>query len=160
MSAPPGSAASTSIEAARQNPADSAGNAPPPRRARYMQRLAIRREASEIRRLIVYGLTLGWILTLVAGFLFFCVNGRLDWLWGALMLLGIVHLAAAVILPQALIWPERIWMTIARWQGHLVMTVLLTAVYYLLIWPARRFSRRHVQGFFDWTGQPPNSATS
>ena len=62
MSAPPGSAASTSIEAGRQISVDSLSNALPPR-SRYMQRLALRREADEIRRLIVYGLTLGWILT-------------------------------------------------------------------------------------------------
>jgi len=128
-----------------------------PPRASYLQQLALRREADEIRRLIVYGLTIGWILTLVAGFLFFCVKSRCDWLWCALMLLGLAHLAAAVVLPQALNWPERIWMTIARWQGHIVMTVLLTGVYYLLLWPASRFSRQQTIGFFHWADQRPLS---
>src|SRR3954454_11873670 len=121
MSAPPGSAASSSIEAVGHNPISMSASELPPRSG-YLQQLALRREAAEIRRLIVYGITLGWILAIVAGFLFFCVKSRLDWLWGSLMVLGCLHLAAAVVLPQALLWPERIWMTIARWQGHLVMT--------------------------------------
>jgi hypothetical protein len=131
-----------------------------PPRSGYLQQLALRREAAEIRRLIVYGLTIGWILALVAGFLFFCVKSRFDWLWCSLMVLGCLHLAAAVVLPQALIWPERIWMTVARWQGHVVMTVLLTAVYYLLLWPASRFSRRQTTGFYRWTDQPAKSSSS
>jgi hypothetical protein len=159
MSAPPGSAASSSIEAAGHNPISMSASGLPPRSG-YLQQLALRREAAEIRRLIVYGLMLGWILAIVAGFLFFCVKSRLDWLWGALMILGCLHLAAAVVLPQALFWPERIWMTIARWQGHLVMMVLLTVVYYLLLWPASRFSRRQTVGFYRWGDQPPKSASS
>src|SRR5262245_32532279 len=107
MSAPSGSAASSSIEAVGPKPISMPGRKQPLRGA-YLQRLALRREAAEIRRLIGYGLTLGWILTLVAGFLFFCVKSHLDWLWCTLMLVGCGHLAAAVVLPQALIWPERI----------------------------------------------------
>ena len=129
-------------------------------RGAYLQQLALRREAADIRRLIVYGLTLGWILTLVAGVLFYCVKSRLDWLWGALMVIGGLHLFAAVVVPQALIWPERAWMTIARWQGHLVMTLMLTLVYYLLLWPASRFARGQTAGFFRWSVRPPPSSTS
>jgi hypothetical protein len=131
----------------------------PPRHG-YLQQLALRREAAEIRRLIAYGLTIGWILTLVAGFLFFCVKSRLDWLWCSFIVIGILHLAAAVVLPQALIWPERIWMAIARWQGHIVMTVLLSFVYYLLLWPAGRLSRSSATGFFRWAEQPPVTTTA
>jgi len=154
MSAPLGCAASSSTEAARQNLSSISVEMQPPR-ADYLQQLALRREAAEIRRLIVYGLTIGWILTFVAGFLFFCVKSRLDWLWCSIMVIGIFHLAAAVVLPQALIWPERIWMTIARWQGHIVMTVLLSVVYYLLLWPASRLSRSSAAGFFGWDEHPP-----
>jgi hypothetical protein len=131
-----------------------------PLRGPYMQRLALRREVAEIRRLIGYGLTLGWILTLVAGFLFFCVKSQLDWLWCSLMLLGIGHLVLAATLPQALIWPERIWMAIARWQGHIVMIVLLSGVYYLLLWPASRLSRSPAVGFFRGGEQPPATTTA
>jgi hypothetical protein len=159
MSGLPGSAASSSIEAAGQKPILKPRGKRPLRRT-YLQRLALRREAAEIRRLIWYGLTVGWILTLVAGFVFFCVKSRLDWLWCSLMLLGIGHLVLATALPQALAWPERIWMAIARWQGHIVMSVLLSVVYYLLLWPASRLSRSAGAGFFRWGEQPSATTTA
>jgi hypothetical protein len=122
--------------------------------------LALRLEAQAIRQLIAYGLIMGWILTLVAGFLFFCVPSRLDLLWSALMVVGLLHLAAAVIVPQALTWPERIWMIVARWQGWLVMTTLLTIVYFTLVWPAGYLSRRRTRGFVAWDREPLSSTTA
>lgn len=159
MSVTPGSVASNLIEVGGTQH-DAAPSGELPVRSRYLQQLALRREAAEIRRLIGYELTLGWILTLVAGFLFFCVKSRFDWLWCGLMWLGMAHLVAAVLLPQALVGPERMWMTIARWQGHVVMTVLLTTVYYVLLWPAGRFSPRYKRGFVRWRDLPPDTVTA
>ena len=155
MTAPPGSAASSSIEAPERQPSLATRQAKSPR-VGYLQGLVLRREADEIRRLIVYGLTMGWILTLVGGFLFFCVQSRVDWLWGTLMVAGIIHVGAAVILPQALVWPEHVWMTIARWQGHLVMTMLLAVIYYVLVWPLGRLSKASGKGFYRWSDDPPS----
>jgi hypothetical protein len=129
-------------------------------RSRYLQQLALRREAEEVRHLIGYGLTLGWILFLVGSFLLCCVPSRVDWLWTVTALVGVAHLVLAVLVPQLLAWPERIWMTVARWQGHVVMTVLLTAVYYLLLWPVGCFSRRYKRGFVQWSGQQPEVVTA
>jgi hypothetical protein len=154
MSAPTGSAASSwTSQRPQQSDAPQADSRRP--RSRYSQRLALRREAAAIRRQTGYGLVMGWILLLVPGFIYFCVPSRLDWLWAVLSTLGGLHLAAAVILPQALAWPERAWMAVARWQGWLVMTVLLTIVYYGLIWPAARWSRHTTRGFVSWDDEPP-----
>jgi hypothetical protein len=160
MNAPPGSAVSSSTEPKRST--TRIADAAPPRRPRsgYLQSLALRREALAIRRQTVYGLVMGWFLTLVAGFLFYCVRGSLDWLWGALLLMGLAHLILAAVLPQALAWPERLWIAIARWQGWLVMTILLTLVYYTLICPAAQFSRRRTRGFIHWDDQPPKSTSA
>ena len=124
-------------------------------RSSYLHELALRREAIAIRRQIVYGLAMGWILTLVPGFMYFCVPGRLDWLWSTLMVLGASHLAAAVIVPQALAWPEKAWSKIARFQGWVIMTVLLTVVFFAFIWPAGCLSRRRTRGFIAWETHPP-----
>src|SRR5262245_60806644 len=101
MSAPPGYAASRSTDARREMPAKSASVL---RRSRlaYRERWGLRREAAAIRRQTAYGLIMGWILALVAGFLYFCVPSRLDWLWALLMAVGGLHLTAAVVVPQAL----------------------------------------------------------
>src|SRR5439155_11612711 len=113
----------------------------------YLHDLASRRESIAIRRHIVYGLAMGWVLTLVPGFIYFCVPSRFDRLWSALMVLGAIHLAAAMIVPQALYWPERGWTKIARFQGWIIMTALLTVIYFALIWPAGWLSRRSTRGF-------------
>ena len=70
------------------------------------------------------------------------------------MILGAIHLAAAVVLPQALYWPERAWSKIAHWQGWAVMTVLLSVIYFVLIWPAGYVSRRRTRGFVAWETHP------
>lgn len=119
----------------------------------------MRREGLEVRRLIVFGLSVGWLLALVGGFLFFCVPSRLDPLWGALMLAGFVHLGLAVALPQALVWSEGAWMAVARWQGWLIMSALLSVVYFVLIWPASCFSRRRTRGFAAWESGAPVTRT-
>jgi hypothetical protein len=156
MSAPTGSAASSSTDEAPADipPADFARHAAVvagmPSRCGYLEQLALRREAMAIRRQIGYGLVMGWLLTLGCGFMFFCVPSRLDALWSVLIVVGLLHLAVAVVLPQALYWPERAWTAIARWQGWLVMTILLTVVYFALLWPASRFSRRRIRGFISW----------
>ncbi len=154
MSVQTGSAASSWTSPRPETPDDRLADSRRPR-SRYLKRLALRREAVAIRRQTVYGLVMGWIFLLVPGFVYFCVPSRLDWLWAALMAIGGLHLAAAVVLPQALDWPERAWIGLARWQGWLVMTVLLTIVYFGMIWPAAGVSRRKTRGFVSWVGEPP-----
>src|SRR5262245_6949902 len=159
MSAPPGYAALSSTDGRHAPPAEPSAIS---RRSRstYLQGLALRREFAAIRRQSVYGLVMGWALTLVAGFLYFCVPSRLDWLWALLMGLGGLHLVAAVLLPQALARPERAWIAMARFQGWLVMTALLTIVYFTLIWPASFVSRRRTRGFVMWNQSPPQLPTA
>jgi hypothetical protein len=159
MSAPFGSAASSLTD--ERPEFDTHQVTPVPRaRSTYMHRLALRREAAEIRQQTAYGLVMGWILVLVAGFVFFCVSSRVDWLWRLLMIVGGLHLVSAVTLPQVLAWPERAWISIARWQGWLVMALLLTVAYFALIWPASYFVRRRTRGFVSWDNQPTKAATA
>jgi hypothetical protein len=160
MSAPTGSAASNWTDEAQPDipPHDRRAKSRP--RSRYLHDLALRRDALAIRRQIAYGLAVGWILLLVPGFIYFCVPSRFDPLWSALMALGALHLASAVILPQLLYWPERAWSKIARWQGWIVMTVLLSVIYFALIWPAGYFSRRRTRGFVAWNGHPASFSSA
>src|SRR4051794_2505802 len=118
MSAPTGSAASNSTDA-RPDIRQAEAAAARRQRSTYLQGLDLRRQTAAIRRQTVYGLALGWILTLGGGFLLCCVSSRVDWLWRTLLLVGLIHLVAAVIMPQALAWPERAWTAMARWQGWL-----------------------------------------
>jgi len=118
MSARTGSVASSLTD---ERPHDCKSPAPTAhgQRSIYLAQLELRHQAAAIRRQTVYGLVMGWVLTLVGGFVLCCVPSRVDWLWQTLLIVGMVHLLTAVILPQALAWPERAWMTIARWQCKL-----------------------------------------
>jgi uncharacterized protein DUF5989 len=156
MSAAVGSSVSSSTEA---RPIVVAGPAAPRAGGEYLAALARRREAAAIRRQIGYGLVVGWVLTLVCGFFFYCLASRAAWVWGALMVVGLIQLGLAVVLPQVLAWPERVWSAIAQWQGKLVMGLLLTIVYFGLLWPARRL-RQVPSEFHSWDEQPPESATA
>src|SRR5213593_2982642 len=128
MSAPTGSAASSLTD---QRPDDRQSAAAAVRRPRstYPEQLDLRRELSAVRRQTVYGLVMGWVLTLVGSSVLCCVPSRVDWLWQTMSIVGLVHLIAAVVLPQALAWPERAWIAVARWQGWITMSILLTIVY-------------------------------
>jgi hypothetical protein len=156
---PPGSADSTLIEPRREV---LHGPQPgrPPHRGAYLARRAARMQAQAVRAQIVYGLTVGWVLTLGGGFWYCCVPSRLDPLWAAVTLLGTLHLAAAVVVPQLLSVPQRLWARLAHWQGALVMKVLLTLIYLLLIWPAGWLTRRQHRGFLRWTVAPPPGTTA
>jgi uncharacterized protein DUF5989 len=166
MSAPTGSAASSLTDEASPDmpPANrcqsAKGAAVARRRGGYLEQLALRRQTLAIRQTIVYGLVVGWILVLGGGFFYCCVPGRVDWLWASLIVAGFLHLATAVVVPQLLYWPERAWMAIARCQGWLVMMVLLTVVYFALLWPASYFSRRRTRGFVSWQVQPSDSPSA
>jgi len=150
-----GSSASSSTE--RRPPTADVAPAAPRARGAYLAALARRREAEAIRRQIAYGLIVGWVLTLVGGFFCYCLATRATWIWGGLMVVGLLHLGLAVVLPQALAGPERVWSAIAHWQGKLLMSILLTVTYFGLLWPASRLRRRKEADFCSWQDRPPDS---
>ena len=116
------------------------------RRSPYLSQLAERREREEVRQLTSFGLTMGWLFTLVGGFCWFCVISQIDWFWRALMTSGLLLLVLGTVLPQALAGPHRLWMGLAHLQGRLVMTVLLTVVYVVMIVPLGWYQRRRQGG--------------
>lgn len=132
-------------------------------RNRYLRELDDRRLADEIRQLTQFGLTLGWLFTLLGGFCWFCVVSRIDWFWQLLWGCGLGLLFFASVLPQALYWPHRLWMGLAHLQGRLVMTVLLTVVYFGLISPLGAWERKRRGSpypFLSWNDTPPKRSTA
>jgi hypothetical protein len=158
-SVPPGSADSTLIERPVAAPPEGGPHRSPSRGA-YLARRACRAHRQAVRAQIVYGLTIGWVLTLGGGFVYCCVPSPLDPLWAALTAVGAAHLAAAVLAPELLSIPQRLWARLAHVQGALVMKCLLTVIYFLLIWPAGWLTRRQHHGFVRWTDTPPEGTTA
>ena len=130
------------------------------RRSPYLSQLAERREREEVRQLTSFGLTMGWLFTLLGGFCWFCVISQIDWFWRALMTSGLLLLVLGTVLPQALAKPHWLWMGLAHLQGRLVMTVLLTVVYEVMIVPLGWYQRRRQGGgqpFYRWDPTQPAS---
>ncbi len=131
-------------------------------RSRYLRRLDERRETDEFRQLTNFGLTIGWLFTLLGGFCWFCVISQIDWFWRMMMTAGLVLLFLGTVLPQLLYWPRRLWMGLAHLQGRLVMTVLLTVVYFGLMSPLGWWERRRRGGshpFYSWDTNRPTLTT-
>ena len=131
-------------------------------RSRYLRRLDERRETDEVRQLTNFGLTIGWLFTLLGGFCWFCVISQIDWFWRGMMTTGLLLLCLGTVLPQSLYWPRRLWMGLAHLQGRLVMTVLLTVVYFVLISPLGWWERRRRGGahpFQSWDETAPTLTT-
>ena len=129
------------------------------RRSSYLSQLAERREREEVRQLTSFGLTMGWLCTLLGGFCWFCVISQIDWFWRALMTSGLLLLVLGTVLPQALAKPHWLWMGLAHLQGRLVMTVLLTVVYLVMIVPLGWYQRRRQGGgqpFYRWDPTQPS----
>lgn len=123
-----------------------------PGQTRYARQLAERREIERIEQFANFGLALGWTMALAGGFCWFCVISRLDWLWSSMLFVGMGLIAVAVVLPELLELPCRWWMKLAHFQGWLVMTVMLSAIYFSLITPVGWFQRRRkgTHPFYSW----------
>lgn len=124
-------------------------------RGSYLVERAVREERREIRRLVLFGLLLGWIMLLVGGFGWHAIRAIPDPMWIGLAALGALFLVAAVVLPQVLMWPERAWMALANVLGSIVMAIVLSVVYVLWFWPVGAFQRwrRGSHPFHAWEGR-------
>lgn len=106
-----------------------------PRKFLYLKRLEGRREVAAIKRHIVFGMVIGWAVTLYSLFKYRYVPNVNDTLWYTMIYVGIAILAISILVPTLLDWPERIWMFAARIIGKVIFTTMLTVIYYLLITP-------------------------
>lgn len=118
----------------------------------YLRRLDERRAKASLKRQIVFGLLLGWLLTLAGAFNYYFVLGAVDALWGALMLAGLLVLLLTIVIPQCLSPIERAWALVTGWAGHAVFAILLVAVYFLVIVPVGVVLtwRRGRHPFYEW----------
>ena len=92
MNAQTGSAGSSLIDKPQSQLSPSLAPASGRPRSAYLRDLALRREALAIRQQTGYGLIVGWVATLVFGFLYFCVPSRFDALWALLIAVGLLVL--------------------------------------------------------------------
>lgn len=68
----------------------------------YLQKLKQRRQLAHLKEQIVFGFTLGWLLTLVGGFHYLFVSSINYVFWQTLFYLGIGLVSLSIILSAAI----------------------------------------------------------
>jgi len=108
----------------------------------YLQRRADRSALRELKRVIVFGISLATFLVLLGTWRRFVVPGTLEPLWNAVSILGLLLLVLSLVLPTLLIPAEAQLRRLSQKIGAGVLLALLTLLYFLCIWPIGAILRR------------------
>ncbi len=121
-------------------------------RSPYLQRLKQRRQLAKLKEQIIFGLVLGWILTLFSGFHYLFVADTNDLLWQILFYVGLILIALGTIIPSVLFFPENLFQKITQPIGKLVFSLILILCYFLLILPVGLVlqSLKGSEPFYAW----------
>ncbi|MBA3859590.1 MAG: hypothetical protein C0507_22010 [Cyanobacteria bacterium PR.3.49] len=118
----------------------------------YMKRLQIRTEKAALKNNVIFGLTFGWVLTLMGVFKsWILLEGAVA---NAILGAGLVFLATTLIAPGLMVYPQRVMKAIATFVGTNLFKGVLCVVYFLTILPAGLIYQKqnnHVP-FYSWTG--------
>ncbi|MBI2841752.1 MAG: hypothetical protein HYX75_25840 [Acidobacteria bacterium] len=123
----------------------------------YLVRLDHRAHARQQKRQIVFGLVLGWIMTVLGAFNYFLVTGANDAIWHAVLIAGMAILLVTVSVPAAIGIIERPWVAATRWIGRAVFATILTTGYFVFFLPVGRIMRlwRGNHPFYSWGDGSP-----
>lgn len=118
----------------------------------YLQRLKQRKHLAQLKEQIVFGLTLGWLMTLVGGFHYLFVINTHDNLWEVLLYIGIGLIAISIILPSAISLFQNFLQKLTEKIGEKIFILILLASYFLFILPIGVLLRRQKtnNSFYAW----------
>lgn len=121
----------------------------------YMRRLHLRKERAALKNNIIFGLTFGWVLTLLGAFkTYVLLEGALSQL---LLFAGLAFLTTTLAAPGLMVYPQRVMKAIATFVGTNVFKAVLTVVYFLTILPAGLvYQKKHNhEPFYSWSLAKP-----
>jgi len=121
----------------------------------YMKRLQMRKERAALKNNIIFGLTIGWVLTLMGAFkTFVLLEGGVSQL---LLVAGLAFLATTLVAPGLMIYPHGVMKAIATFVGTNLFKAVLTVVYFLTILPAGLVyqKKNNHEPFYSWTHEKP-----
>lgn len=118
----------------------------------YLQRLKQRQQLARLKEQIVFGLTLGWLMTLVGGFHYFFALNSHESLWKMLFYLGMGLIAISIILPGAIALLQVPLRKVTEKIGEKIFLLILLASYFLFILPVGVLFRRQQTNysFYAW----------
>ncbi len=118
----------------------------------YFTRLHARQAVADIKRQIVFGMAVGWLLALFSWFRFNYVPNVNDGLWFTLMWVGVALVSVSIVAPTLLTWPERAWMAGGQIIGKTIFLTLLTGLYFVMVTPIGALMRKWkgTDPFYSW----------
>jgi hypothetical protein len=121
----------------------------------YLHRLNERRQLNDLKQAVLFGLIIGWIMTLVGAFHFFFMLEGQVWLYTCCF--GIALLAATLVLPEVVSLGQRFMHKIAAFvTGYLLKGVCAT-IYFIAVLPLGLLFQKTkgTHPFYTWTDRRP-----
>jgi hypothetical protein len=120
----------------------------------YLQKLAKRKFDESLKNNLIFGLTLGWVLTLMGAFKCFILLER-GWMAG--MVVGLALLFTSLVIPQALEGPQELIKKVGGFVATNLFRVLLAFVYFVAIMPVGLIyqATKGKAPFYAWEGTAP-----
>lgn len=123
----------------------------------YMKRLQARRDHAALKNNVIFGLTIGWVLTLMGAFkTFILLEGGLA---PVLFSAGLLFLTTVLIAPSLMVYPHGVMKAIATFIGTNLFKAVLAVIYFVTILPAGllyQTKNNHVP-FYSWAEKCPCS---
>jgi len=116
----------------------------------YMKRLQARKERAALKSDIIFGLTFGWVLTLMGAFKSWILLEGTPAV--AILCAGLAFLATTLAAPSLMVYPQRVMKAIATFVGTNLFKGILCVIYFLTILPAGLVYQKqnnHVP-FYSW----------
>jgi hypothetical protein len=121
----------------------------------YLIRLHDRKESEELKATIIFGLALGWVLTLMGAFRYFFLVQESYWL--TVSQVGLAVLAITVVMPGLISYPQKAIQFVGGFVATQVFKVLIAVVYFIVVLPIGLISQK-VYGthpFYSWADAAP-----
>ncbi|HEY9831161.1 MAG TPA: DUF5989 family protein [Stenomitos sp.] len=118
----------------------------------YLQRLKQRQQLAHLKEQIVFGLTLGWLMTLIGGFHYLFVINSNETFWKVLLYGGISLIALTSIIPTAICLLQIPLKGITEKMGKGLFLLSLSFSYFFLILPVGVLLRKQQKNtsFYTW----------
>lgn len=121
----------------------------------YMKRLQARRDYQELKTNVIFGLTFGWVLTLVGAFkTWILLEGNPS---SVIFSMGLTFFAITLCAPNQMAYPRNVMKSIATVIGTNLFKAILSVVYFLTILPAGLIyqKKNNHEPFYSWTDVKP-----
>lgn len=122
----------------------------------FLERKRLREASRELSYLLVLGYGIGAGLIGLGAYKYFLDIEAYDPLWAGIIWFGFLSLWVTLIAPYFWRLPEQYLRRFGNRVGHVLISIILIPIYYIMIWPAGMVLRR-VRGthpIYAWLNQP------